>query len=1302
MNPDNKWPSSHIGTTQASRNSARLMPGYVPIDERTMGDLLALAVDYGKLLHFYDDRNRIRGDWSAFWLKDLSIFLAYLGQTEHKHFEERYRQAVDDFHAGYNARTKAQALVALIAIIFDLQATIQQWYAQTTAINATRSTEVQGIELDLYQLIKYNLRDKLLELHSYQFALLLANIINAQQVIHPDDLPKIWGDLEAVEPAELEGTEAIDLLQRLLKKIELIFNAFYKAVLHIKQRVPTYLRASLHNDDRHPPHTGLYLSFLKLFEIQQRAMNGLTSRHMAFYFSRMLGAQPLPSTPDRAHLYFELSDGVKRHRLPAGTALSAGKNANNDDIIYVLDSDVTLTRARISSLKTLFVSKNLSLGGSDYRLSANVYAAPIANSRDGFGAPFEGDEAPVWPTFGEDQFEVLEGQRTMQPVPIGMAITSPLFFLEEGQRDVTVHFTFEEASMQTYRKLLSNMAYRQQLANTPTSEQDIFNKLFEDAFLLQITTAQGWHTLDAYEVFLPNGSESNDFALSFLLDNLAPAWTAYDEATHQGQFRTLWPMLKVCLKPGKPTLSFLSSLQLAHIRLHVKVSDLKNFHLFNDLGRLDASKSFLPFGSTPSQGDSLLIGKAELFRKSLTRLDLTIHWQNLPSLYRGFTEYYKNYNLPIQNDTFKAHLTALSNSDFHPNPEATPIAFSLFETQPSKDPKAHRLASVLKLTDVPLSALNIQPDYYLSNTEEYDQNMRSGFLRLTLAEPDFGFGFDIYPKVFTRIVSENAANQGKSLFSGGKEKPPKDIPNQPFAPLMRQISIDYEAESSISYSATASRATRKRTPEEVYHLHPFGRVQTFAKGIALDAAFIPSFEADGYLYIGLEQLTPPEPLSLYFELVENNINLSEQAYRPVSIQWSFLAKNEWIDFTAQQLIADSTQSFTQSGVVTLDIPANITHTNTLMPAGIYWLRIAVSGDVHILSKALNIYTQGAVATWQSDDADEAHLQTPLSPYTLNSLLHTDNAVNAVFQPYPSFGGRMRESQQQFYTRVSDRLHHKQRGITSTDIESIVLQQFGSLRQACCFTASTHPDLVKPGTLKLVVVPAKAHQLHYTQPVVNFKQLQEIQQFLARIMPPAAQLEVINPVYEYVKVSCQLAFKGDTDEGLLLQRLNEAIRHYICPWIDDADAPVNLGQSLNKDDILSFMEQLPYVKFVTSLSLIRVYQKRQQYQQDYDIEDTAAPRTEKISISTNQPWSVLIPVTQHSITVVDSNAYQPPRAAGLNTMSIGVDYVIKPPDDATEDQLPPTIQDSPVPTQRYVLHLSFDGIPPSQPSPDDKS
>lgn len=1277
------------GTSQYSRAKESLFPEYALVDERDISDLLSFAAEYGKLLHYYNERNRIDGDWQLFWLKDISIFLANLGHTDYLKYEKQYNDIVEEMSVSHTVKEKIIPTRDLILLIQSMQLLLNDWYEQMTRINAVKTKKLDGIELDLYNIIKLNLSKNILQLESYQQGLLAEGMFTEEQLVKGFGLSKVWGNIASVEPAEFSGSSKMKRLNMVIKKIELIYNAFYKAILHIIQKIPKYLQKSLEEDDNHMPNTSLYIAFLRLFQIQQAELNSISSRHLDYYYFDILKDRLRDGISDKAHIYFELGSHVKRHFLPAGTAFSGGKNSDNEDIIYLLDKDTTLTSAYVASLKTVFISKNLFFGGSDYRLIANVYAAPIANSSDGVGGDFEGVSAPIWPTFGEDQFEMRVTDRTMTEASLGFALTSPILFLEEGDRTITMTLDFEPESMQTYRKLLANLVQIERQKSNLTSESDIFTKNFSDSFDIKVTGENGWLPIEKYEVFLPEGTEGTQIAIAFMLLPSEDSIIAHDEELHASGIQTHWPMIEFNLRPGKPTYSFMRDLMLSNINLKVDVENIKNFDIFNDLGRLDASKSFQPFGATPVQGASLIIGKSELFRKNLTDLSMKIVWQNLPKLKGGFSEYYKNYGLPIDNDIFKAELTALSNSEFHPKLGADPIEFSLFNTKESRNNRESRLDSDLELKNFSLKKLNIQPDFYLNNIDDYDQNKRGGYFKITLTSPEYGFGQDVYPKVFTDIVTANAAVPTGPL--GGKPPTPKEIPNQPFIPVIKSLTMGYKAESSISMKSSSSRATRRSTPEELYHIHPFGKVKTFTGGLAMNRFVVPQYDEDGYLYIGLEGVMAPEPLSLYFELVENNINLTDKEFRLPIVTWSFLSKNEWKAFDKNHIISDTTLDFTRSGIVTLDLPNNITKSNTILPADYYWLRIAVSGDVEILSKALEVKAQGASVTWKVDENDMEHLTNPLPPNSITDLFEADTAISEVFQPFESYGGRPKETKKAFYSRMSDRLHHKQRGITASNIEHLILENFPDIRQVRCYTPISNPDLVVQGEVNVVVIPARKRNLDYDKPLVNYQKLLEIQEFVESITSEFAKIKVMNPVYEFVKVNCDVIFYSDGNEGMLFKQLNEDIKKYICPWIEDKDVPINLGGGLNKDSMLAFIEQLDYIKFVTRLSIVQVFQNNSVEDKPFEFQDTASGEKGSSVLNAYTPWSILVPVEMHSFTLLDAESYNAPTPAGVDSMRIGVDFLIREEEkEADDDFFQPVIKGEPdAVSQRFILSIDLE-------------
>lgn len=1244
---------SRYGTAHGARALTALFPDFAPVDERTIQDFFAFAANYAKLLNFYNQKNTIAGDWEPVFLKDVSILLATIGNFNILTFETKYELISEAFYNAHDVKGRVFSTRELIQLIVEIVNLLEVWYNHATSINAARNAKLEGIELELYNIIKLNLGVKFLELKSLELGLVENEYFTEKQVNINGNYHKIWGKVYEVAPTNVGnfGENRFEVITNTFKKIGLLFNSFDKALIYIIKSVPNYFEKSL-NQSNHTPDVGLFITFLKLFKFQQDNLNKITEQHLNYYFLDFLKEKLRDGKTDKVHIYFELNDTVGSYYLPKNTALTAGKNEDNEDIIYTLDRAITLSQSRIAHLKTVFVSKNLLFGvGSSYRLVANIYKAEEAHTKDGFGKSFEDSEDDVWPTFGADQFDRREDEKNMRHANIGFALASPIFFLDEGERHITVKMNFTSESMLTLKKLLSDIAFN----DKELSEKDVFQKVFKDSLDIAISGAESWIEIDRYDIFLPEDIHGTSIAVSFMLLPSEPAVVAYNKNNLGEDYITNWPLVKMKLRSGDAvySYSFMRDLVLSNIEVDVEVKKLKNFDIYNDLGRLDSSKAFQPFGATPTQGTNLLIGKTELFKKNLTNISINIEWQNLPNLEGGFAEYYENYDLEVDNSTFKGRLSALSNGIFYPSDEGEEtIEFSLFSDIPNDDGH-HRIMPTTTLEEIPLDKLNIKPNYYLRRPEDYNHNTRNGFFKIELAAPIYGFGTDIYPRVFTKIVTENAQPPKRNLL-GEVPKVQKEVPNTPYVPVIRALTMSYKANSKINLSSLSTQSSRKRTPEQIFHIHPFGKELTYMKGISLNPFMMPQYNKDGYLYIGIENMNPPEVLNLYFELVENNINLTGKAFRSPQISWSFLSKNKWIPLKNDQILLDTTLGFSSPGIIQLDIPNTITKNNTILSGACHWIRAAVAGDVEILSNVRLVTTQGSVATWQYNPDDLEHLEEALEKDKIEGFVESVIEISAIHQPYPSFGGKPKEKLSELYTRMSERLRHKNRGITAWDIEHVLLEVFSDLRQVKCFTNRDVPKYVSSGELLVVVIPKKKFGLNYRKPMVNYRTLQSIKKYINQYTSPFVDIKIINPIYEEVKISCDVIFTSEDDHGHLLKLFNEDVKHFLCPWLDNKDKTLLLGGTINKDSVLTFLEQLPYIRFVTRLSLVQVYERNLYY----EIDDTALYDKDGDSIISKTPWSVLVPIKKHQVTILETEAYQPPQPVGLGTMSVEVDLIIK--------------------------------------------
>jgi hypothetical protein len=270
-------------------------------------------------------------------------------------------------------------------------------------------------------------------------------------------------------------------------------------------------------------------------------------------------------------------------------------------------------------------------------------------------------------------------------------------------------------------------------------------------------------------------------------------------------------------------------------------------------------------------------------------------------------------------------------------------------------------------------------------------------------------------------------------------------------------------------------------------------------------------------------------------------------------------------------------------------------------------------------------------------------------------------IKAVFQPVPSIGGMMPEEKREAYTRLSERLGHRNRALLPIDYERIVLQQFPTVYKAQCFPDMNGEGRHTCGSVLVIVVPDidRRKDINIFRPKDSYSTLQEITAFLKERAAPFARIEVRNPLYERVKVVASIKFKQGLDSGFFLRQLNQDMRAFLSPWLYDSHVELNLGGFISRSDVLGFIERQSYVEFVTALSVVVT----KDHNGFFTLEDTARAIKEEHkdedigTIHAGKPWSILVTASRHLFTAIDEEVMLPPDPRGIDNLVIGDDFII---------------------------------------------
>ncbi len=1221
---DTQFTVQRGGTSQPQRQLRALHTDYVLPEERDTADFLILLQKYSKHLNYHDIQNEVNGDWSGMLGKDLSYLLAVISK-ENTAVTQRFFNI--EFIGNVNNKAGFKNIFDfLFSLLFRLDRHLQS-IPSIHPLNAEMSNLIQGkLGSDLTQLISFykagiakNLIDETSTDYVFEFPI---EIWASQDVVTTGfsrpwfkKSHNTWSDFYSAIAADnsifgspLPASNA-EKISNAREALAVLFDRIFKIWGRIVGSAGTYFEESITIYKEHQPHVSLLLGFLKLMDFAHDHLNTFTQQHLDFYYKDVLALPKKPAVPDNVHLIFELQKNVDSYLLEKGTPLKAGKDDLGKNVVYEVGEDTTLNKAKVELLHSVFVEKEESHSpDEEARLVKRIYSAPVANSLDGLEAV---DENKRWPQFGTNQMQLPE---------IGFAVASTMLFLEEGTREVVIAID----------------------ADTPINQSGFDHNDFK----AEITGEKGWLELslsDPGSLDLPNDDKLYFYGI---LPEDAEATFAYDPEIHEGAYSTTLPLVRLLLRNDKDTnypYQQLKNIRVEKIDLEVRVSGATNLQVETSFGAIDPSKPFFPFGPQPKKGDYLEIGNREAASKNLTSIEVALEWKTLPEHGLGHDKlvYFKSvldyvntsYNIEANTHKVLASYPIAPNQNsetlnlFHPYDfvgETTLqelialIILLIFLFPGSFDPN-HPLIQYLVGATGTSGFGTFEKDFSnLNNIESIEEGLvedefdETILMKLKLQKPDFGH--KDYPNLLTTAALDPDNNTP---------------PEQPFTPEVASVTLNYTAAQTIDF--TAFPVNEKLQPEafenrtaQFFHTGVFGahELHPYLIASAENIPLMPQFAGEGQCYIGLKDLQPPQNLSVLFQLAEGSENPLKDNPQ---VHWSYLHKNNWVEFQNIE-VADSTDNLVKSGIITFSFPKGVNNDNTLLPKGYHWIRAHVETDTDGVSQAIAVMAQAAKAVFVDKENDPNFLATPLESGTISSLLVKDAAIKKVSQPYNSFGGRSAEADENFYTRVSERLRHKERAITIWDYEHLVLEHFPAIYKVKCLP---HTEIGKdvynekrPGHVAIIPIPNIKSDLaaNPLEPYTSKALRNEIENFLKLHTSKWVGLTVDNPQFEHVQVVCVVELHEGLDETIFRKKLKEDITRFLSPWAFDEEARIDFGGSLHESVILDYIEEREYVNFLRDL---RIFQK---------IGDNPRKEVKEAIASTGRSILVSVPQEEHDITI----------------------------------------------------------------------
>ncbi len=240
------------------------------------------------------------------------------------------------------------------------------------------------------------------------------------------------------------------------------------------------------------PHYALFLAFLQNYLLAQADLNGLTKKHLDFFYRDVLRLKEKAAEADQAYLILQLAKQVGEHLLPKNSEFKAGKDDIGKEVLFKNQSEQVFNKTEVASLKAIYRDPN-----------GRLYRSPIANSADGIGAEIIHPDGR-WNPFGRPKSFFPNSDRNS--AILGFAVASPTLALAEGTRKITLTLCLKSQPgllerlkslhlNSTFRFLLSGeKEWIEAVAGFPTSEDTI-----EDEVLAFLNRAKTWQDIAGLE-----------------------------------------------------------------------------------------------------------------------------------------------------------------------------------------------------------------------------------------------------------------------------------------------------------------------------------------------------------------------------------------------------------------------------------------------------------------------------------------------------------------------------------------------------------------------------------------------------------------------------------------------------------------------------------------------------------------------------------------------------------------------------------------------------------------------------------
>ncbi|MEG2070838.1 MAG: hypothetical protein RR034_05640, partial [Bacteroidales bacterium] len=343
---------------------------------------------------------------------------------------------------------------------------------------------------------------------------------------------------------------------------------------------------------------------------------------------------------------------------------------------------------------------------------------------------------------------------------------------------------------------------------------------------------------------------------------------------------------------------------------------------------------------------------------------------------------------------------------------------------------------------------------------------------------------------------------------------------------------------------------------------------------------------------------------------------------------------------------DDTQSLQESGCLILHLP-KIINKEFLSADQTVWLMISIFENEIAVPTMNAIYLNAVklkLETQSISNADWQYFTLPkegnLEPEPFIPALSEINIISL------SSDNQRKEEWLDRKIRVAEYITHQNRAVSSRDYERMVLQAFPHIAKVKCFNRNEYVSEDKKKVMLAVIPGRLPEEKRNWRPQATVRQLFEIEKFFHdKISPFLNGVDVINPLFEEIKIRCGVELKKTYNRTFCRTKLQLIFNQIIAPWQLNEELPA-FYHTISLQALYQTIRKQPFIESIHSLSVIRLTQTDTvkyalfKYGHDYDI------------VSPSYPYSIFIPSENHLLLENETTFY------GIGEMDIQDNLIIQ--------------------------------------------